>query len=326
MVARSRETRDQEAFLDADSPGIRRFWTLIFVTAALIGALASVMAEQLPSLEPLKLELDQIEATLGRESLSEDTLGELRDRAGAARDQVRERIDALEPQLNRYRYAAQAARSAPPASAAARGPRARHGARTPDKIPRGARHRPPPGAPASLRAGPVRRPRHGAAPHELHAASVPAHAERASARVLEARLPTGLQREVRSVGYLIEGWWGYAARRTAARAASCSPAATLVALALGATPVRALVAPARLRAAQHDAVRQGARRAGQRVAGRADGPALRARGAAGVRCLRADPAAHLGHRQGPRLRGRLTRRSAMALRPGCWRPASRIAG
>jgi potassium-dependent mechanosensitive channel len=51
------------------------------------------------SLEPLKLELGQIEATLGRESLGDDDLAELRDRVTAVRDEIRSRIEAIEPQL-----------------------------------------------------------------------------------------------------------------------------------------------------------------------------------------------------------------------------------
>src|SRR5262247_1235726 len=51
-------------------------------------------------LEPFKFELDQVEAAIGREGISDDALAELRDRVGGVRDNLRGRIDALEPQLS----------------------------------------------------------------------------------------------------------------------------------------------------------------------------------------------------------------------------------
>jgi len=77
---------------------------LALVAAALI-ALAQAEAQQSgPSaaarpLEPLKLGLDQIEGTLGHEDLGDDTLVDLKDRAFAIRDELRARIDLLDPQL-----------------------------------------------------------------------------------------------------------------------------------------------------------------------------------------------------------------------------------
>src|SRR5262245_50196185 len=75
---------------------------LILAVAAVIAlACVPVLAQPAPlvSLEPLKLELDQIEATLGREGLGDDDLAELRDRVAAARDDIRGRVEAIEPQL-----------------------------------------------------------------------------------------------------------------------------------------------------------------------------------------------------------------------------------
>jgi small-conductance mechanosensitive channel len=75
------------------------------VAAALI-ALGQAEAQQTgpvgpaAPLEPLKQGLDQIEATLGREDLGGDTLVDLRDRDFAIRDELRTRIDLLDPQLN----------------------------------------------------------------------------------------------------------------------------------------------------------------------------------------------------------------------------------
>src|SRR5262249_24718733 len=77
---------------------------LALVVASLLALLAAstlLYAQPAPvaSLEPLKLELDQIEATLGREGLGDDELSELRDRIAAARDDIRARSEAIEPQL-----------------------------------------------------------------------------------------------------------------------------------------------------------------------------------------------------------------------------------
>src|SRR5262249_56353112 len=75
---------------------------LILAVAAVIAlACVPVLAQPAPlvSLEPLKLELDQIEATLGREGLGDDDLAGLRDRFAAARDDFPGPIEPIKPQL-----------------------------------------------------------------------------------------------------------------------------------------------------------------------------------------------------------------------------------
>src|SRR5262245_7170863 len=74
---------------------------LITLASATLHYAQPAPAQQAPvaSLEPLKLELDQVEATLGREGLGDDELTELRDRIGAAREDIRGRAEAIEPQL-----------------------------------------------------------------------------------------------------------------------------------------------------------------------------------------------------------------------------------
>src|SRR5262245_54136298 len=86
------------------------FGVLAFMAAALLAPtlLQPAWAQQsqpaapspLAALEPFKFELDQVEAAIGREGISDDALAELRDRIGGVRDNLRGRIDALEPQLS----------------------------------------------------------------------------------------------------------------------------------------------------------------------------------------------------------------------------------
>jgi potassium-dependent mechanosensitive channel len=209
----------------------RRLRTLILVAVTLVGAFVPA-AGQPPTLEPLKLELDQIEATLGREGLGDDTLGELRDRAGAARDQLRERIEALEPQLNEVdtRRKQLGAPPAPPA---------------------------PPEDPALAAERERLMKSHTELDTALRQARLLAtRADQLADRITERRrtnftqrlfrrtpsafqlsfwkgVADGAQREVRSVGYLIDGWWGYAFQ-TGGLSGLVLAAATLAALALSA--------------------------------------------------------------------------------------------
>ena len=86
------------------------FGVLTLVVAALLAPalLQPAWAQQpqpaqpspVTALEPFKFELDQVEAAIGREGISDDALAELRDRVAGVREGLRSRIDALEPQLN----------------------------------------------------------------------------------------------------------------------------------------------------------------------------------------------------------------------------------
>ncbi|MFL5091520.1 MAG: DUF3772 domain-containing protein [Xanthobacteraceae bacterium] len=78
---------------------VRALTLAIAALIALAGTQALAQPAPLVSLEPLKLELGQVEATMGREGLGDDDLAELRDRVAAARDEIRSRIEAIEPQL-----------------------------------------------------------------------------------------------------------------------------------------------------------------------------------------------------------------------------------
>src|SRR5215218_4247549 len=78
---------------------VRALTLAVAALIALAGTRALGQPAPLVSLEPLKLELGQIEATMGREGLGDDDLAELRDRVATARDEIRSRIEAIEPQL-----------------------------------------------------------------------------------------------------------------------------------------------------------------------------------------------------------------------------------
>jgi potassium-dependent mechanosensitive channel len=79
---------------------------VLAATAAFAVACASPLAAQQPAppapaaaIEAFKADLDEIEAVLRRESLSDNTLAELRGRLAELRDRLRAQADALEPQL-----------------------------------------------------------------------------------------------------------------------------------------------------------------------------------------------------------------------------------
>jgi potassium-dependent mechanosensitive channel len=213
----------------------RRLHTVLLVAAMLAGALVSA-AGQSPTPEPVrleavKLELDQVEATLGREGLGDETLGELRDRTSGVREQLRERIDALEPQLNEIDTRLKQLGSAPPATA-------------------------PPEDPALAAERERLTKSHGEIDAALRQARVLAlRADQLGDRITERRraiftqrlfrrtssvlqlgfwkeVADGAQREVRSVGYLLDGWRGYALQNGGLSGLMLA-AATLVALALG---------------------------------------------------------------------------------------------
>jgi small-conductance mechanosensitive channel len=78
-----------------------RVLALAAALIALAAPLPALCAEPSPlaSLEPLKGALDQAEATIAREGLSDDDLADLRDRVAQSRDEIRARIDAIEPVL-----------------------------------------------------------------------------------------------------------------------------------------------------------------------------------------------------------------------------------
>ncbi len=212
-------------------------WAVVFA-ATLLSTLTWAGAQQpaappLASFEPLKLELDQIEATLGRTNLGDETLGELRDRVAAARDDIRGRVEALEPQLNDVDTRVKQIGSAPP-----------------------------PGAPPEDQGLAAERERLGKSRAELDAALRQARllslrADQLADRITERRrslftqrlfkrTPSALQLafwrsvadavqgEARSVGYLIEGWAGYATA-TGGLSGILLAGVTLVAFAVAAT-------------------------------------------------------------------------------------------
>ena len=212
-------------------------WAAVFA-ATLLSTLPWAGAQQpaappLASFEPLKLELDQIEATLGRTSLGDETLGELRDRVAAARDDIRGRVEALEPQLNDVDTRVKQIGSAPP-----------------------------PGAPPEDQGLVAERERLTKSRAELDASLRQARllslrADQLADRITERRrslftqrlfkrTPSALQLafwrnvadavqgEARSVGYLIEGWAGYATA-TGGTSGIVLAGFTLVAFAVAAT-------------------------------------------------------------------------------------------
>src|SRR6266852_4211886 len=79
---------------------------VLAATAAFAVAWASPLAAQQPAppvpaaaIEAFKADLDETEAVLRRESLSDNTLAEIRGRLAELRDRLRAQADALEPQL-----------------------------------------------------------------------------------------------------------------------------------------------------------------------------------------------------------------------------------
>ena len=187
----------------------------------------------LAALEPFKFELDQIEAAIGREGISDDALAELRDRVSAARDGLRGRTDALEPQLNEVdtrlkQFGPPPAASAPPEDAALAAERARLTKAFGDLD-------------AALR----------------QARLLALRADQLTDRITERRraiftqrlfkrTPSALQltfwrdvadaapQELRSVGYLVQSWWSYA-YDTGGVSGIILAGVTLVALAVAST-------------------------------------------------------------------------------------------
>jgi small-conductance mechanosensitive channel len=87
---------------------IRFAWThaaLLCAALAMLVTLPTGAVGQAPepppaaAIDPVKAELDQIEATLRREGLRGSALGDLRDRLVTTRDRLRQQTEALEPQL-----------------------------------------------------------------------------------------------------------------------------------------------------------------------------------------------------------------------------------
>jgi potassium efflux system protein len=216
---------------------VRPLRTLVLVAFMLAGAPLAAVGQS-PTLEPLrlepiKLELDQIEATLGREGLGDDRLTELRDQAGTAREQLRGRIEALEPQLNDIDARLKQIGAPPPATA-------------------------PPEDPALAAERDRLTKSHAENDAVLRQARLLAtRADQLGDRITERRrtnftqrlfrrTPSALQlafwsdvadaaeREVRNIGYLIDGWWGYALQNGGVGGLVLA-AATLIALASGAT-------------------------------------------------------------------------------------------
>jgi small-conductance mechanosensitive channel len=208
---------------------------LILVGAALVPAAVPAQPSAQPppaALEPLKLELDQIEATLARPSLGDDSLAELRDRVAAAREELRTRADALEPQLNEVESRLKQLGPAPPATAAPEDP----------------------GLAAERERLAKSHAELDAALRQVRLLSL--RADQLADRIVERRralftqrlfkrTPSALQlafwrdvadavpHEVRSVGTLVKAWWGYA-YSTGGLSGILLAGATLIALAVAA--------------------------------------------------------------------------------------------
>jgi potassium efflux system protein len=185
------------------------------------------------ALEPFRLELDQIEAAVGREGIGDDALAELRDRVAGVREGLRGRADALEPQLKEIDTRLKQLGPAPAATAPREDP-----------------------ALAAERDVLVK------AFGELDAALKQARllalrADQLTDRITERRralftqrlfkrTPSALQltfwrgvadalpQELRSAGYLVESWWNYA-YETGGLSGIILAGATLVALAVATT-------------------------------------------------------------------------------------------
>jgi potassium-dependent mechanosensitive channel len=211
-------------------------WALV-LTAALLGTLAWAAAQPattpLAALEPLRLEIEQIAATLNRDGLGDEGLGELRDRVTTARDEIRGQIDALEPQLNdvdgRLKQLGPAPQpGAPPedASLAAERERLNKSRTELDTVLRQARLA---FTNADKLADRITERRRSQFTQRLFKRSTSALQLAFWRDVADAA-----QREARSIGYLIESWTGYA-RATGGASGIILAAATLVAFAAAAT-------------------------------------------------------------------------------------------
>src|SRR5262245_14598217 len=193
----------------------------------------STQPSPLAALEPFKFELDQIEAAIGREGISDDSLAELRDRVATVRDGLRGRTDALEPQLNEIDTRLKQLGPAPPATAppedaglAAERERLTKAFGELDTVLRQARL-------LALRADQltdrITERRRGIFTQRLFKRT-PSVLQLTFWRDVADALP----QELRSVGYLIQSWWSYAYDNGGVSGIILA-GATLVALAAAAT-------------------------------------------------------------------------------------------